>query len=124
MLANKNSLKKLEKIFYLKNSIPIGKQPSIKIEGSLHSTSYPNNQNRKNLNLRSEKKLRLQEEFKTKEKLLRDESNKKSKSGDNYNPEVSLGPLDHFFFHLVLDNVKSLFKIERQKKILEKLAIA
>jgi len=68
MLANKNSLKKLEKIFYLKNSIPIGKQPSIKIEGSLHSTSYPNNQNRKNFNLRSEKKLRLQEEFKTKEK--------------------------------------------------------
>ena len=63
-------------------------------------------------------------ELKTKEKLLRDESNKKSKSGDRYNPEVSLGPLDHFFFHLVLDNVKSLFKIERQKKILEKLAIA
>jgi hypothetical protein len=63
-------------------------------------------------------------EFKTKEKLSRDDINKKSRSGDSYYPEVSLGPLDHFFFHLVLDNVKSLFKIERQKKILEKLAIA
>ena len=37
----------------------------------------------------------------------------------------SLGPLDpdNFFFYLVLDNVKSLFKIERQKKVIEKLAI-
>jgi hypothetical protein len=34
-----------------------------------------------------------------------------------------MGPFEHFFFYLVLDNVKSLFKIERQKKILEKLAI-
>ena len=68
MLANKNSLKKLEKIFYIKNSIPIDKQPSIKIEGSLNSTSYPDKQNRKNFNLRSEKKFRLQEDFKTKEK--------------------------------------------------------
>jgi hypothetical protein len=68
MLSNKNSLKKLEKIFYIKNSIPIDKQPSLKIEGSIHSTSYPDKQNRKNFNLRSEKKFRLQEDFKTKEK--------------------------------------------------------
>jgi hypothetical protein len=29
-----------------------------------------------------------------------------------------------FFFYIVLDNVKSLLKIERQKKIVEKLSIA
>ena len=34
----------------------------------------------------------------------------------------SLDP-DNFFFYLVLDNVKALFKIERQKKVIEKLAI-
>ena len=36
-----------------------------------------------------------------------------------------MGPLDpkNFFFYLVLDNVKALFKIERQKKVIEKLAI-
>ena len=27
--------------------------------------------------------------------------------------EVDLGPLENFFFYLVLDNVKGLFKIER-----------
>ena len=31
---------------------------------------------------------------------------------------INLGPLENFFFYLILDNVKSLFKIERQKKIL------
>lgn len=41
----------------------------------------------------------------------------------HYDTTVNLGPFEHFFFYLVLDNVKSLFKIERQKKILEKLAI-
>jgi hypothetical protein len=35
-----------------------------------------------------------------------------------------LGTFDHFFFYLVLDNVKSLFKVERQKRVLEKLAIS
>ena len=36
-----------------------------------------------------------------------------------------MGPLDSdkFFFYLILDNVKALFKIERQKKVIEKLAI-
>ena len=37
--------------------------------------------------------------------------------------QISLGALDSIFFYLVLDNVKSLFKIERQKKVIEKLAI-
>ena len=32
--------------------------------------------------------------------------------------------LDDFYFYLVLDNVKHILKIERQKRILEKLAIA
>ena len=36
---------------------------------------------------------------------------------------AALGPLENFFFSLVLDNVKALFKIERSKKVLEKLAI-
>ena len=42
-----------------------------------------------------------------------------------YDGGFSLGPLDpdKFFFYLVLDNVKSLFKIERQKKVIEKLSI-
>ena len=26
---------------------------------------------------------------------------------------INLGPLENFFFYLILDNVKSLFKIER-----------
>lgn len=34
-----------------------------------------------------------------------------------------LGTLENIFFYLVLDNVKALFKIERQKKVIEKLAI-
>ena len=37
--------------------------------------------------------------------------------------EVDLGSLENIFFYLVLDNVKALFKIERQKKVMEKLAI-
>lgn len=37
--------------------------------------------------------------------------------------EISLGSLENIFFYLVLDNVKALFKIERQKKLIEKLAI-
>jgi len=34
-----------------------------------------------------------------------------------------LGPFNDFFFYLVLDNVKTLFKIEKDKKVIEKLAI-
>ena len=36
-----------------------------------------------------------------------------------------MGPLlpKNFFFYIILDNVKALFKIERQKKVIEKLAI-
>ncbi len=36
---------------------------------------------------------------------------------------MSLGPLNDFFFYLVLDNVKTLLKIEKEKKVIEKLAI-
>ena len=36
---------------------------------------------------------------------------------------MSLGALDRPFFYLVLDNVKALFKIEKHKKVIEKLAI-
>jgi hypothetical protein len=35
----------------------------------------------------------------------------------------ALGPLTNFYFYLILDNVKTLFKIEREKKVIEKLAI-
>jgi hypothetical protein len=35
----------------------------------------------------------------------------------------SLAALDQFYFYVVLDNVKSILKIEKQKRILEKLAI-
>ena len=35
----------------------------------------------------------------------------------------SLAGLDQFYFYVVLDNVKSILKIEKQKRILEKLAI-
>jgi len=35
----------------------------------------------------------------------------------------ALGPLRNFYFYLILDNVKTLFKIEREKKVIEKLAI-
>ena len=37
--------------------------------------------------------------------------------------KVKLGSLEKPFFYIVLDNCKQLFKIERQKKILEKLSI-
>lgn len=37
--------------------------------------------------------------------------------------KFNLGALENIFFYLVLDNVKALFKIERQKKVIEKLAI-
>ena len=36
---------------------------------------------------------------------------------------VSFGAFDNLFFYLVLDNVKALFKIERHKKVIEKLMI-
>lgn len=41
----------------------------------------------------------------------------------NQQSRPHLGQLENFFFYLVLDNVKALFKIERSKKTLEKLAI-
>ena len=50
----------------------------------------------------------------------RKESKKEFKK---FGMHVPLGPFEQFFFYVVLDNVKALFKIERQKKILEKLAI-
>ena len=37
--------------------------------------------------------------------------------------QINLGQLENIFFYLVLDNVKALFKLERQKKVMEKLAI-
>ena len=37
--------------------------------------------------------------------------------------EISFGALDSIFFYLILDNVKALFKIEKTKKVMEKLAI-
>jgi len=39
------------------------------------------------------------------------------------NPRIHLGSLENIFFYLVLDNVKALFKLERQKKLIEKLSI-
>ena len=36
---------------------------------------------------------------------------------------IDMGQLENIFFYLVLDNAKTLFKIERQKKVIEKLAI-
>ena len=36
---------------------------------------------------------------------------------------INMGQLENIFFYLVLDNAKTLFKIERQKKVIEKLAI-
>ena len=36
---------------------------------------------------------------------------------------IDMGQLENIFFYLVLDNAKTLFKIERQKKIIEKLSI-
>ena len=40
-----------------------------------------------------------------------------------YEDGIDMGQLENIFFYLVLDNAKSLFKIERQKKVLEKLSI-
>jgi hypothetical protein len=37
--------------------------------------------------------------------------------------DVKFGALDNFFFYIILDNVKALFKIEKAKKVMEKLAI-
>lgn len=37
--------------------------------------------------------------------------------------KIHFGSLENIFFYLILDNVKALFKIERQKKVIEKLAI-
>ena len=36
---------------------------------------------------------------------------------------ISFGALDNVFFYIILDNVKALFKIEKNKKVMEKLAI-
>ena len=40
-----------------------------------------------------------------------------------YEDGIDMGQLENIFFYLVLDNAKTLFKIERQKKVIEKLAI-
>lgn len=54
------------------------------------------------------------EKFRTKEENARQVENKKPKQAENkYSEKVVLGAFDNFFFHLVLDNVKALFKIER-----------
>lgn len=37
---------------------------------------------------------------------------------------INLGALDNIYFYLILDNVKAILKIERQKKIIEKLSIS
>lgn len=36
---------------------------------------------------------------------------------------INFGALNSIFFYLILDNVKALFKIEKTKKVMEKLAI-
>jgi hypothetical protein len=45
------------------------------------------------------------------------------KQEDEHARPCSLDSLRTVYFYLVLDNVKSLLKIEKQKKVLEKLAI-
>lgn len=69
MLANRNSVKKNEKVLNRKIPIKIDKQSNQLENYSAKSTiNYPDRQIRKNFNLKSEKKLKLHEEFKAKEK--------------------------------------------------------
>ena len=42
---------------------------------------------------------------------------------EEYMSRIDFGALEKPFFYLILDNVKALFKIERHKKVIEKLAI-
>lgn len=73
------------------------------------------------------------QKFKEKEREARKERNQKAKLAldktrgnkhyATYSEHFDLGPFEHFFFYLILDNVKTLLKVERQKKVLEKLAI-
>jgi hypothetical protein len=74
--------------------------------------------------IRSFKEKEIEARIKNNEKVQAQPERKKAgRQLLQYDLQVHLGPFEHFFFYLVLDNVKSLFKIERQKKILEKLAI-
>ena len=42
---------------------------------------------------------------------------------EEYLSRIDFGALERPYFYLILDNVKALFKIERYKKVIEKLAI-
>lgn len=56
------------------------------------------------------------DEFRSRERTAREEKNRGFEAkgrGRFFDNHVMLGPFDQFFFFLVLDNVKALFKIER-----------